>query len=114
MVVSEFTISLYYIVISIISKSHPGIFFRSSSTFLCSCYCFIFSNISIIVDHINTIIVNKNKTIARTQKSISVMKPYGVWAIISPFNFPAAIFVGMNIGAIITGKLKGDIIAQTP
>ncbi|MGZ5490243.1 MAG: aldehyde dehydrogenase family protein, partial [Nitrososphaeraceae archaeon] len=48
--------------------------------------------------------VTKNKTIARTQKSISVMKPYGVWAIISPFNFPAAIFVGMNIGAIITGN----------
>ncbi|MGZ5470470.1 MAG: aldehyde dehydrogenase family protein, partial [Nitrososphaeraceae archaeon] len=35
---------------------------------------------------------------------ISIMKPYGVWAIISPFNFPAAIFVGMNIGAIITGN----------
>ena len=48
--------------------------------------------------------VTKNISIERTQKNISIMKPYGVWAIISPFNFPAAIFVGMNIGAIITGN----------
>jgi 1-pyrroline-5-carboxylate dehydrogenase len=32
------------------------------------------------------------------------MKPYGVWGIISPFNFPAAILVGMSIGAIISGN----------
>jgi 1-pyrroline-5-carboxylate dehydrogenase len=32
------------------------------------------------------------------------MKPYGVWAVIAPFNFPAAIFAGMSIGAIITGN----------
>src|SRR5688572_15047616 len=48
--------------------------------------------------------VTKNYVIEKNRKSISVMKPYGVWAIISPFNFPAAIFVGMNIGAIITGN----------
>ena len=48
--------------------------------------------------------VTKNTSIERTQKNISIMKPYGVWAILSPFNFPAAIFVGMNIGAIITGN----------
>ena len=48
--------------------------------------------------------VTKNTSIERTQKNISIMKPYGVWGIISPFNFPAAIFVGMNIGAIITGN----------
>src|ERR671930_376939 len=38
------------------------------------------------------------------EKSKSVMKPYGVWGIIAPFNFPAAILVGMSIGAIITGN----------
>ena len=38
------------------------------------------------------------------EKSRSVMKPYGVWAVIAPFNFPAAIFAGMSIGAIITGN----------
>jgi len=34
----------------------------------------------------------------------SVMKPYGVWAVIAPFNFPAAILVGMSVGAVITGN----------
>jgi 1-pyrroline-5-carboxylate dehydrogenase len=38
------------------------------------------------------------------EKSKSVMKPYGVWGVIAPFNFPAAIFVGMSTGAIITGN----------
>jgi len=32
------------------------------------------------------------------------MKPYGVWAVIAPFNFPAAILVGMSVGALITGN----------
>jgi 1-pyrroline-5-carboxylate dehydrogenase len=38
------------------------------------------------------------------ERSVSVMKPYGVWGVIAPFNFPAAIFVGMTTGAIITGN----------
>ena len=38
------------------------------------------------------------------EKSKSVMKPYGVWGVIAPFNFPAAILVGMSIGALITGN----------
>src|ERR687892_568921 len=38
------------------------------------------------------------------EKSKSIMKPYGVWGVIAPFNFPAAIFVGMSTGAIITGN----------
>jgi 1-pyrroline-5-carboxylate dehydrogenase len=46
----------------------------------------------------------KNLASKKNEKNISVMKPYGVWGIISPFNFPAAIFVGMTIGAIITGN----------
>jgi 1-pyrroline-5-carboxylate dehydrogenase len=48
--------------------------------------------------------ITKNKPKVKIEKNISVMKPYGVWSIISPFNFPAAIFVGMSIGAIITGN----------
>jgi 1-pyrroline-5-carboxylate dehydrogenase len=32
------------------------------------------------------------------------MKPYGVWGIIAPFNFPAAILTGMTVGAVITGN----------
>lgn len=38
------------------------------------------------------------------EKSRSVMKPYGVWGVIAPFNFPAAILVGMSAGAIIAGN----------
>jgi 1-pyrroline-5-carboxylate dehydrogenase len=34
----------------------------------------------------------------------SVLKPYGVWAVISPFNFPLAITTGMSTGAMITGN----------
>lgn len=34
----------------------------------------------------------------------SVLKPYGVWAVIAPFNFPLAIATGMTSGALITGN----------
>lgn len=35
---------------------------------------------------------------------ISVMKPCGVWAVISPFNFPVALAAGMCTGALLTGN----------
>lgn len=38
------------------------------------------------------------------EESKSVMKPYGVWGVISPFNFPFAIAIGMSSGAMITGN----------
>ncbi len=38
------------------------------------------------------------------EKTQTVMKPYGVWGIISPFNFPSAIAIGMSTGALITGN----------
>lgn len=34
----------------------------------------------------------------------SVMRPYGVWAVISPFNFPSALAAGMIAGALVTGN----------
>jgi 1-pyrroline-5-carboxylate dehydrogenase len=34
----------------------------------------------------------------------SVMRPHGVWAVISPFNFPLALIAGMAGGALITGN----------
>lgn len=34
----------------------------------------------------------------------SVMKPYGVFAVIAPFNFPVALSVGMLSGALLTGN----------
>ena len=38
------------------------------------------------------------------EKTQTVMKPYGVWGVISPFNFPSAIAIGMSTGALITGN----------
>lgn len=34
----------------------------------------------------------------------SVLRPYGVWAVISPFNFPMALAGGPSIGALLTGN----------
>ena len=38
------------------------------------------------------------------EKTQTIMKPYGVWGIISPFNFPSAIAIGMTTGALLTGN----------
>lgn len=40
----------------------------------------------------------------RGQKTHSVLRPYGVWAVISPWNFPLALAVGMSAGALIAGN----------
>ncbi|MEM3972643.1 MAG: aldehyde dehydrogenase family protein [Saccharolobus sp.] len=42
--------------------------------------------------------------IYKNEKAYSVMRPYGVWFVISPFNFPLAITTTMSLGAIITGN----------
>jgi 1-pyrroline-5-carboxylate dehydrogenase len=34
----------------------------------------------------------------------SVLRPYGVWGVIAPFNFPLALSVGMSSGALIAGN----------
>ena len=38
------------------------------------------------------------------ERATSVLKPFGVWAVVSPFNFPLAIATGMTVGALITGN----------
>ena len=38
------------------------------------------------------------------EKTQTLMKPYGVWGIIAPFNFPSAIAIGMTTGALLTGN----------
>jgi 1-pyrroline-5-carboxylate dehydrogenase len=55
------------------------------------------------MDH-NLGFISPSMTHARNEKNTSVMKPYGVWAVISPFNFPAAILVGMTTAVLITGN----------
>ena len=37
------------------------------------------------------------------EQNISIMKPQGVWVIISPFNFPIALAAGMVSAALLTG-----------
>jgi 1-pyrroline-5-carboxylate dehydrogenase len=34
----------------------------------------------------------------------SVLRPYGVWAVIAPFNFPVALATGMVAGALVAGN----------
>jgi 1-pyrroline-5-carboxylate dehydrogenase len=38
------------------------------------------------------------------ERTRSVLRPYGVWTVISPFNFPLAITCGMTTGAVLTGN----------
>ena len=48
------------------------------------------------------------------ERPVSVLRPYGVWAVVCPFNFPIAITTGMLTAAIITGNtavLKPSTIA---
>ncbi len=40
----------------------------------------------------------------RAEKVTIAMKPYGVFGVIAPFNFPISISVGMSSGALITGN----------
>lgn len=58
------------------------------------------------------------------ETAISVQRPYGVFAVIAPFNFPVALSIGMITGALITGNavvykpspecaLTGLFIAET-
>ena len=48
-----------------------------------------------------------------TSRNRSVLKPYGVWAVITPFNFPIALAAGPTAAALITGNtvvLKGATV----
>ncbi len=38
------------------------------------------------------------------ETNTSVLRPYGVWVVVSPFNFPMALAAGPAIGALITGN----------
>ncbi len=38
------------------------------------------------------------------ERIIIKMRPYGVFAVIAPFNFPVSISTGMSVGAMITGN----------
>ena len=38
------------------------------------------------------------------ERNISVLRPYGVWAVISPFNFPLALAAGPSGAALVSGN----------
>lgn len=38
------------------------------------------------------------------EQNVSILKPYGVWAVVAPFNFPIALATGMVAGALTAGN----------
>jgi 1-pyrroline-5-carboxylate dehydrogenase len=38
------------------------------------------------------------------ERNRSVLRPFGVWAVLAPFNFPHALSVGMTSGALLAGN----------
>jgi 1-pyrroline-5-carboxylate dehydrogenase len=40
----------------------------------------------------------------QNQDTISILRPYGVWAVIAPWNFPLALATGMTAGALLAGN----------
>jgi 1-pyrroline-5-carboxylate dehydrogenase len=38
------------------------------------------------------------------QETHSILRPYGVWAVIGPWNFPLALTTGMSAGALVAGN----------
>lgn len=38
------------------------------------------------------------------EKNQSVLRPFGVWAVLAPFNFPHALSAGMSSGAMVAGN----------
>ena len=48
--------------------------------------------------------VEKMGVLGPGEENVSVLRPYGVWAVISPFNFPAALAAGPAGGALASGN----------
>lgn len=48
--------------------------------------------------------VRELSALGDNEKNMSVLRPWGVWGVISPFNFPLALSGGPSIGALITGN----------
>jgi 1-pyrroline-5-carboxylate dehydrogenase len=48
--------------------------------------------------------VRELSSLSANEHNVSVLRPWGVWGVISPFNFPLALSGGPSIGALITGN----------
>ncbi|MBO1324236.1 aldehyde dehydrogenase family protein [Acetobacter sp. TBRC 12305] len=38
------------------------------------------------------------------ESTVSILRPLGVFGVVSPFNYPAALLIGMSAGALVTGN----------
>src|SRR5437773_3171751 len=47
---------------------------------------------------------NRLGTLGPGEENYSVLRPYGVWAVISPFNFPLALAAGPSGAALVAGN----------
>jgi 1-pyrroline-5-carboxylate dehydrogenase len=43
-------------------------------------------------------------TIDPREQNVSILRPFGVWAVVGPFNFPHALVAGMSSGALVAGN----------
>lgn len=48
--------------------------------------------------------VSEMGKLSENEQNVSVLKPFGVWAVISPFNFPLALAAGPSGGALVAGN----------
>ncbi|HKM75618.1 MAG TPA: aldehyde dehydrogenase family protein [Candidatus Bathyarchaeia archaeon] len=54
---------------------------------------------------LNNGFARKMESPAPHQQTMSILRPYGVWAVIAPWNFPLALSTGMTAGALVTGNV---------
>jgi 1-pyrroline-5-carboxylate dehydrogenase len=48
--------------------------------------------------------MGRDPLVGYSAKNVSILRPYGVWLVISPFNFPAALTGGPAGAALVTGN----------
>lgn len=48
--------------------------------------------------------LGRDPLVGYVSTNTSVLRPYGVWVVISPFNFPAALTIGPSAAALISGN----------
>ncbi|MDP2995320.1 MAG: aldehyde dehydrogenase family protein, partial [Anaerolineales bacterium] len=56
------------------------------------------------VNHGYTVEMGKDPLVGYDTTNISVLRPYGVWLVVSPFNFPFALTGGPTSAALVTGN----------